>query len=220
MCGSGIASSLEGASTTETTFDRSDSTTSTSHARARMVTSATIQLATTKACAFARSIARGGRVARARRGWEFPRRSSGGMATNASTNDEVLKAQEAHLKGLDDKDERTIFDKIISKEIPATVIYEDELALAFRDIAPQAKTHFLVIPKIRAGLTRLSRATEDHKMLLGHLMYTASVVAKQEKLDAGYRCVINDGVEGCQSVYHLHVHVLGGQQLSWPPGTN
>ena len=142
------------------------------------------------------------------------------MATKASTNDEVLKAQEAHLKGLDDKDERTIFDKIISKEIPATVIYEDELALAFRDIAPQAKTHFLVIPKIRAGLTRLSRATVDHKMLLGHLMYTASVVAKQEKLDAGYRCVINDGVEGCQSVYHLHVHVLGGQQLSWPPGTD
>ena len=131
-----------------------------------------------------------------------------------------LKAQVAHLKGLDDKDERTIFDKIISKEIPATVIYEDELALAFRDIAPQAKARFLVIPKIRAGLTRLSRATEDHKMLLGHLMYTASVVAKQEKLDAGYRCVINDGVEGCQSVYHLHVHVLGGQQLSWPPGTD
>ena len=121
-------------------------------------------------------------------GGSIARRST--MATKASTNDEVLKAQEAHLKGLDDKDERTIFDKIISKEIPATVIYEDELALAFRDIAPQAKTHFLVIPKIRAGLTRLSRATEDHKMLLGHLMYTASVVAKQEKLDAGYRCVI------------------------------
>ena len=67
------------------------------------------------------------------------------MATKASTNDEVLKAQEAHLKGLDDKDERTIFDKIISKEIPATVIYEDELALAFRDIAPQAKTHLSLI---------------------------------------------------------------------------
>ena len=185
-----------------------------------MASSATVKLfAARKACAFARSIARGGSGARARRGGEFIARRST-MATQASTNDEVLKAQEAHLKGLDDKDERTIFDKIISKEIPATVIYEDELALAFRDIAPQAKTHFLVIPKIRAGLTRLSRATEDHKMLLGHLMYTASVVAKQEKLDAGYRCVINDGVEGCQSVYHLHVHVLGGQQLSWPPGTD
>ena len=185
-----------------------------------MASSATVKLfATRKACAFARSIATGGSGARARRGGEFIARRST-MATKASTNDEGLKAQEAHLKGLDDKDERTIFDKIISKEIPATVIYEDELALAFRDIAPQAKTHFLVIPKIRAGLTRLSRATEDHKMLLGHLMYTASVVAKQEKLDAGYRCVINDGVEGCQSVYHLHVHVLGGQQLSWPPGTD
>ena len=141
------------------------------------------------------------------------------MASSSPTpHDEVLAAQEAHLHGMSDSGERTIFDKIIAKEIPATIIYEDALALAFRDISPQAKTHFLVIPKIRAGLTRLSAATEDHKALLGHLMYTASVVAKQENLEKGYRCVINDGVEGCQSVYHLHVHVLGGQQLSWPPG--
>lgn len=138
--------------------------------------------------------------------------------TMATPHDEVLAAQEAHLRGLDDADERTIFDKIVAKEIPATILYEDALAMAFRDVNPQAKTHFLVIPKIRAGLTRLSKATEEHKTLLGHLMYTASVVAKQENLDAGYRCVINDGVEGCQSVYHLHVHVIGGQQLSWPPG--
>ena len=133
-------------------------------------------------------------------------------------NDEQLNAQEAILKGMQDSTEPTIFDKIVSKEIPATVLYEDNLAMAFKDVNPVAKTHFLVIPKIRAGLTRLSKATEEHKTLLGQLMYTASVVAKQENLDAGYRCVINDGVEGCQSVYHLHVHVIGGQQLSWPPG--
>jgi len=138
--------------------------------------------------------------------------------TMSTPHDEVLAAQEAHLNGMADSEERTIFDKIISKEIPATIIYEDNLALAFRDINPQAKTHFLVIPKIRAGLTRLSKATEEHKAILGHLMYTAQLVAKQEKLDAGFRCVINDGVEGCQSVYHLHIHVVGGQQLSWPPG--
>jgi diadenosine tetraphosphate (Ap4A) HIT family hydrolase len=138
--------------------------------------------------------------------------------TMAQPHDEVLAAQEAHLNGLADSEERTIFDKIVSKDIPATIIYEDSLALAFRDINPQAKTHFLVIPKIRAGLTRLSKATEEHKMLLGHLMYTAQLVAKQEKLDAGFRVVVNDGVEGCQSVYHLHLHVLGGEQLTWPPG--
>ena len=80
------------------------------------------------------------------------------------------------------------------------------------------KTHFLVIPKIRSGLTQLSKAEEGHKELLGHLLYTAQKVAKQEKLDQGFRVVINDGVEGCQSVYHLHIHVVGGQQLSWPPG--
>jgi histidine triad (HIT) family protein len=114
--------------------------------------------------------------------------------------------------------EATIFDKIIAKEIPSDIIYEDNLCLAFRDIAPQAKTHFLVIPKIRSGLTQLSKAEEGHKELLGHLLYTAQKVAKQEKLDQGFRVVINDGVEGCQSVYHLHIHVVGGQQLSWPPG--
>ena len=112
----------------------------------------------------------------------------------------------------------TIFSKIISGDLPSDTVYEDERCMAFRDINPQAKTHFLVIPKIRAGLTRLSKATEEHKAILGHLMYTAQLVAKQEKLDAGFRCVINDGVEGCQSVYHLHIHVVGGQQLSWPPG--
>ena len=95
--------------------------------------------ATRKACAFARSIATAGAARERDEAGIIARRST--MATKASTNDEVLKAQEAHLKGLDDKDERTIFDKIISKEIPATVIYEDELALAFGTM-PQAEDAF------------------------------------------------------------------------------
>lgn len=85
----------------------------------------------------------------------------------AAPGDEQAAALEAHLKGMANSGEATIFDKIIAKEIPATIIYEDNLCLAFRDIAPQAKTHFLVIPKIRAGLTQLSKANEDHKALLG-----------------------------------------------------
>jgi len=118
---------------------------------------------------------------------------------------------------LADSDGPTIFDKIISKQIPATIIYEDEESLAFRDISPQAPVHFLVIPKNRNGLTRLSKANEAHKQQLGHLLYVAQLVAKQEKLEPGFRVVINDGPEGCQSVYHLHLHVLGGRQLGWPP---
>jgi histidine triad (HIT) family protein len=82
----------------------------------------------------------------------------------------------------------------------------------------QAPTHFLVIPKARDGLTRLSKAEERHTALLGHLLYVAQLVAKQEKLLPGFRVVINDGPDACQSVYHLHLHVIGGRQLSWPPG--
>lgn len=117
----------------------------------------------------------------------------------------------------------TIFDKIVSKEIPADVIYEDDRCLAFRDISPQAPVHFLVIPKHRDGLTRLSCATEAHVSVLGHLLYVAQHVAKQEGLTStdpeqdGFRVVINDGPKGCQSVYHLHLHVLGGKQGCWPP---
>ena len=112
----------------------------------------------------------------------------------------------------------TIFDKILSGEIPCEKVFSDEKCLAFKDITPQAPTHILLIPKVRAGLTRISNAVESHQQILGKLMYTASLVAKQEKLDNGYRLVINDGVEGCQSVYHLHVHLIGGRQLTWPPG--
>jgi histidine triad (HIT) family protein len=113
----------------------------------------------------------------------------------------------------------TFFDKIISGEVKANIIYDDEQCLAFRDISPQGPVHFLVIPKNKQGLNRLSSATEDHKPLLGHLMFAAQKVAHQEGLvKDGYRLVINDGPYGCQSVYHLHIHVIGGRQMAWPPG--
>ena len=131
----------------------------------------------------------------------------------ASNEEQLAKAN----AGLADTGAPTIFDKIIDKSIPANIIYEDDQCLAFRDISPQAPTHFLVIPKVRAGLTQLSKATEDHKGVLGHCLFVAQSVAKKE-CPEGFRVVINDGKEGCQSVYHLHLHVLGGKQLSWPPG--
>ncbi|CAK9322837.1 unnamed protein product [Citrullus colocynthis] len=115
-------------------------------------------------------------------------------------------------------DSPTIFDKIINKEIPSTVVFEDDKVLAFRDIAPQAPTHILIIPKVKDVLSGLSKAEERHTEILGHLLYTAKLIAKQEGLDDGFRVVINDGPSGCQSVYHLHVHLLGGRQMNWPPG--
>lgn len=115
-------------------------------------------------------------------------------------------------------DAPTIFDKIINKDIPANIVYEDDKVLAFRDINPQAPTHILIIPKVKDGLTGLSKAEERHTDILGRLLYTAKVIAKQEGLDDGFRIVINDGPNGCQSVYHIHVHLLGGRQMNWPPG--
>jgi len=91
--------------------------------------------------------------------------------------------------------------------------------MAFRDISPQGPVHFLVIPKDKVGLNRLSSAKEEHKALLGHLMYTAQKVAHQEGLvKDGFRLVVNDGAHGAQSVYHLHIHIIGGRQMAWPPG--
>ena len=113
----------------------------------------------------------------------------------------------------------TFFDKLVSKEIPAAIIYEDDQCLAFNDIAPQAPVHFLVIPKNKDGLNRLSNAREDQKALLGHLLWVAQRVAGEQGLTPdGFRTVINDGKSGAQSVYHLHIHVMGGRQMSWPPG--
>ncbi|CAK0771976.1 14 kDa zinc-binding protein [Coccomyxa viridis] len=131
---------------------------------------------------------------------------------------EETAAKEAAASGAASKGGPTIFDKIISKQIPATIIYEDDTSLAFRDINPQAPVHFLVIPKHVDGLTQLSKSEPRHEQLLGHLLFIAGKVAKQEGLDQGFRVVINDGAQGCQSVYHLHLHIMGGRQLTWPPG--
>ena len=111
----------------------------------------------------------------------------------------------------------TIFDKILDKSIPSKVVYEDEQCYAFRDINPCAPTHILVIPKQRGRLSQLQHATEEDKPLLGHLLWAAGRIAKDEGLAPGYRVVINDGAEGAQTVYHLHLHIIGGTQLGWPP---
>ncbi len=110
----------------------------------------------------------------------------------------------------------TIFSKIIRREIPADIVYEDELALAFRDIHPQAPVHILVIPK--QVIPTIADATSQDQSLLGHLLLVANRVAKQEKLEQGYRLVINCGKDGGQTVYHLHIHILGGRSMEWPPG--
>lgn len=110
----------------------------------------------------------------------------------------------------------TIFKRIIDKEIPAQIVHEDELCLAFHDVAPQAPTHVLVIPK--KELPNLAAASGEDQALLGHLLLTAKKVAEQLGLTNGYRTVINCGRDGGQSVDHLHVHVLGGRALHWPPG--
>lgn len=110
----------------------------------------------------------------------------------------------------------TIFQQIIDREIPADIVYEDDKCLAFHDISPQAPTHVLVIPK---RLIRSLREIEaDDAELLGHLLVTANRVAAALNLERGYRVVINAGPDGGQSVNHLHVHLLGGRALTWPPG--
>ncbi len=110
----------------------------------------------------------------------------------------------------------TIFGKIIRREIPADIVYEDDLALAFRDVNPQAPVHILVIPK--KPIPKLSDAQSDDTELLGHLLQTVKKVAENEKLTNGYRVVINTGNDGGQTVFHMHLHILGGRSLGWPPG--
>jgi len=110
----------------------------------------------------------------------------------------------------------TIFSKIIRKEIPADIVYEDDLVLAFRDISPQAPVHILLIPK--KPIVNIATATAEDQSLLGHLLLTAKQVAQLAGLTNGYRIVINTGDEGGQTVYHLHLHILGGRHLAWPPG--
>lgn len=110
----------------------------------------------------------------------------------------------------------TIFSKIIRREIPAEIVYEDDLAIAFRDIAPKAPIHILVIPK--QPITQLSQAESQDHALMGHLLLTVKRVADQAGLLNGYRVVINNGPDGGQTVSHLHLHILGGRQMQWPPG--
>ena len=112
--------------------------------------------------------------------------------------------------------EKTLFEKIIAREIPATLEHEDEQCVVIQDIDPQAPVHLLVIP--RRPLPRLAEATPEDTALLGHLLITARAMAAKHGLDKGFRIVINNGPDGGESVPHLHVHVLGGRKLRWPPG--
>lgn len=110
-----------------------------------------------------------------------------------------------------------IFEKIIAREIPADIVFEDETVLAFRDVNPKAPTHVLIIPK--KHIARLSEAGAEDEMLLGHLLLKAGEVARQLGLSqSGYRVVINNGRDGGETVPHLHCHILGGRGLAWPPG--
>lgn len=112
----------------------------------------------------------------------------------------------------------TIFDKILDGSIPSSMVYEDDHVFCFDDIAPQAPTHVVCIPKVRDGLTGIDKAEARHESILGKLMVAARTVADLKGLDEGYRVVVNNGKHGAQSVGHIHVHLLGGRQLSWPPG--
>jgi histidine triad (HIT) family protein len=110
----------------------------------------------------------------------------------------------------------TLFSKIINREIPADIVYEDELCLAFRDVNPQAPLHVLIVPK--KPLARLTHTREEDQGLLGHLMLKAGEVARQQGHGDNFRLVINNGPEAGQSVFHLHIHILAGRAFAWPPG--
>ncbi|MDD2709577.1 MAG: histidine triad nucleotide-binding protein [Verrucomicrobiae bacterium] len=111
----------------------------------------------------------------------------------------------------------TLFEKIAAREIPAQIVHETADVIAFRDISPKAPTHVLVVPK--KAIPRIDEATEDDAPLLGRLLMEASAVARQLGLaKSGYRLVINNGKDGGESVPHLHIHLLGGRPLAWPPG--
>jgi histidine triad (HIT) family protein len=110
----------------------------------------------------------------------------------------------------------SIFAKIIAREIPADIVYEDELCLAFRDISPKAPTHILIIPK--KPIVSLVDLTPEDETIVGRCVIVASQVAKEQSLDNGYRLVVNCGNDGGQEVPHLHFHLLGGRKLTWPPG--
>src|ERR1700678_4108270 len=109
-----------------------------------------------------------------------------------------------------------LFCKVVAGSIPAKRVYEDDLCLCFADIHPQAPTHLLIIP--REHIPSLANTQEKHTPLLGHLTATAAAIARSSGLDGGYRVVINTGPDGGQTVDHLHLHLLGGRHMGWPPG--
>ena len=113
-------------------------------------------------------------------------------------------------------DEKTIFEKIIAREIPARIEYEDDLCIAIHDLNPQAPLHLLIIPKKR--IPRVGEAGDGDESLLGHLQLVARDIARKRDLSKGFRLVINNGPHGGESVPHLHVHLLAGRQMTWPPG--
>tara|TARA_B100001027_G_scaffold98823_1_gene67882 strand:- start:1044 stop:1418 length:375 start_codon:yes stop_codon:yes gene_type:complete len=110
----------------------------------------------------------------------------------------------------------TLFEKIINKEIPAKIIHEDEVSIVIEDINPQAPTHLLIIPK--KVIPKLSDASNEDQEILGHLMLVAGKIADQLGLDETFRLVVNNGAKAGQSVFHLHLHLISGRPLNWPPG--
>lgn len=113
-------------------------------------------------------------------------------------------------------DNDCLFCGIVAKTIPATIVYEDENVVAFRDVTPKAPAHILIIP--REHIASAADLTPAHDAVIAQLVRTAAAVARQEGLDNGYRLVVNAGDDGGQTVHHLHVHLLGGRQMTWPPG--
>jgi len=111
---------------------------------------------------------------------------------------------------------KTLFEKIVAREIPANIVYEDDLVLAIRDINPQAPVHVLIFPK--KLVPRIAEAKADDAKLLSHLLLKAAEIAKKLDLKRGYRLIINNGPDGGETVPHLHCHILGGRPMAWPPG--
>jgi len=112
---------------------------------------------------------------------------------------------------------KTLFERIIAREIPSQIVYEDDLVFAFKDVTPQAPTHVLIVPK--KPITRIAEAAATDHQTLGHLLLKAAEVAEKIGLkESGYRLVINNGADGGESVPHLHCHILGGRKMAWPPG--
>jgi histidine triad (HIT) family protein len=111
---------------------------------------------------------------------------------------------------------KTIFAKIIDREIPAKIAYEDDLCLAFHDVAPRAPMHILIVPK--KPIAKLADAAAADQAVLGHMMLVAAKIAKEQGYEDAYRLVINNGEGAGQTVFHLHIHILGGRPFTWPPG--